>query len=89
MNTPQHTTSTRDLAEIERNAYNLAFFALGLDWFWDVQTYASLRATPRDGCHVRDFLETKSPHLLRAYDADFLVNAIEAQRTQIIQNTLN
>jgi hypothetical protein len=76
------TYSSRELLEIERNAYNVAFCELGLEWYWDAQTYASLRASAIDKCHVRSYLENHQPHLLRAYDADFLVNAIEAKRSQ-------
>ena len=45
--------------------YTLAFAELGLDWQWDGQE------------PVRAYIEREHPHLLRAYDADFLVNAIE------------
>ena len=76
------TYSSRELLEIERNAYNTAFCELGLEWYWDAQTYASLRAAAIDKCHIRSYLESHQPHLLRAYDADFLVNAIEAKRSQ-------
>jgi hypothetical protein len=31
---------------------------------------------------LRAWLEKEQPHLLRSYDADFLVNAVEAARTQ-------
>ena len=82
MSNAQITYSSRDLMEIERNAYNVAFCELGLEWYWDAPTYANLRAASNERCHVRSYLENHQPHLLRAYDADFLVNAIEAKRTQ-------
>lgn len=86
MNTHQ-TYSSRDALEIERNAYNVAFCELGLDWYWDAQTYAELRASSQQKCHVRSYLEAHQPHLLRAYDADFLVQAIETKRTQFSRST--
>ena len=89
MNTAQHTAPTPQTSEVERHAYNLAFRELGLDWFWDVQTYASLRKTAQQRCHVRSYIETRSPHLLRAYEAEFLVNAIETQRNRMAQASLN
>jgi hypothetical protein len=72
----------RDEMEIERNAYNVAFSELGLTWYWDAQTYVQLRASSQEKCHVRSYLEAHQPHLLSAYDADFLVQAIEARRSQ-------
>lgn len=45
--------------------YTLAFAELGLDWHWDGRE------------PVRAYIEREHPHLLRVYDADFLVNAIE------------
>lgn len=74
--------SSRDSFEIERNAYNTAFCELGLEWYWDADTYAQLRAAAQEKCHIRNYLEAHQPHLLRAYDADFLVQAIEAKRLQ-------
>ncbi|HEY4069063.1 MAG TPA: hypothetical protein VGM74_19305 [Burkholderiaceae bacterium] len=82
--------AVRDEMEIERNAYNVAFSELGLTWYWDAQTYAQLRASSQQSsqknCHVRSYLEAHQPHLLSAYDADFLVQAIEARRSQFDQS---
>jgi hypothetical protein len=82
MSDTHQTYSSRDALESERNAYNVAFCELGLDWYWDAQTYAELRAGSQQKCHVRSYLEAHCPHLLRAYDADFLVRAIETKRSQ-------
>jgi len=71
-----HSPLTADQAsETRRQAYNAAFEELGLNWHWDTVTFACLPAPGRDG--VRAYLESEQPHLLRAYDADFLVEAIE------------
>ena len=50
--------------------YALAFEELGLDWHWD-------GSEP-----VRAYIEREHPHLLRVYDADFLVSAIESITTR-------
>ncbi|MEO7549353.1 MAG: hypothetical protein ABIT82_13075, partial [Ramlibacter sp.] len=39
-----------------------------------------LQAGGRDG--VRTYLESEQPHLLRAYEADFLVEAIETAKAR-------
>ena len=72
----EHTASS-DTDPVRRHAYNAAFEELGLSWHWDAATYDRLQA---DGRGVRSYLETEQAHLLRAYDADFLVQAIEATR---------
>jgi RecA-family ATPase len=82
MSDTTETNSSFDTLEAERNAYNVAFCELGLAWHWDAQTYAELRATSQHKCHVRSYLEAQQPHLLRAYDAEFLVDAIETKRRQ-------
>ena len=64
--------------ESHRIAYNAAFEELGLNWHWDAVTYALLPAQGPAG--VRHYLEHEHQHLLRAYDADFLVQAIEAAK---------
>jgi hypothetical protein len=41
---------------------------------------SELAAACTGGEGVRAWLERERPHLLRAYDADFLVNAVERSR---------
>ena len=45
--------------EMERNAYNAAFYELGLRWHWDSATWAALQCRGAD-C-VRHYLETEQP----------------------------
>ena len=73
--TQQLTAASSPAAEAHRQAYNSAFEELGLTWHWDPLTYARLPAPGPSA--VRAFLEDEHPHLLRAYDTDFLVSAIE------------
>lgn len=61
----------RQEAGAQAQQYSLAFEELGLDWRWDGRE------------PVRAYIEREHPHLLRAYDADFLVNAIEHTRKRV------
>ncbi|MDQ2990031.1 MAG: hypothetical protein M3R60_13100 [Pseudomonadota bacterium] len=65
-----------DATEIERGAFNAAFQELGLRWHWDSATYDAIVANPCERTRVRHYLESKQSHLLRAYDAEFLTDAI-------------
>lgn len=69
-------------AQIRRNAYNAAFHELGLNWFWDAGFELPCAAGER-AC-VRDYLAQHQPHLLKAYDADFLVDAILAAKERCV-----
>jgi len=74
-----HTDTESDAhSDAHRQAYNAAFEELGLSWYWDPVTYACLPAEGPEG--LRAYLEKEHSHLLRAYDADFLVNAIETAK---------
>ena len=66
--------------ESHRHAYNAVFGELGLSWQWDLATYSRLEAS--GGELVRIYLENEQAHLLRAYDADFLINLIETAKAK-------
>lgn len=68
-------------AQAERDVYNAAFHELGLPWHWDDDTFATLQALPCPRQRVRWYVETRHPHLLRAYDSEFLARAVESQIT--------
>lgn len=71
--------------EVERNAYNAAFHALGLRWHWDADTYNELQFVADARERVGIYLRTRQTHLLAAYDAEFLINAIEAKKADCRQ----
>ena len=64
-------------AHPQLHTYNAAFEELGLSWQWDPATYGAGRAG------LRAYLEKEHAHLLRAYDAEFLVDAVEATRLRL------
>jgi hypothetical protein len=68
----QPHTATADL-----HAYHAAFEELGLSWRWDPATWGG----GPDG--LRAYVEKEHAHLLRAYDADFLVQAVESTRARL------
>lgn len=75
---PAHTLREDLQAEAHRQAYNAAFDELELNWSWDAATYAALQAPGPQA--VRAYLEREQSHLLRAYEADFIVQAIEGTK---------
>jgi len=70
-------------ADVDRSAFNAAFYELGLRWHWDSRTYESLAAQPCERSRVRSYLEGEQPHLLRAYDADVLTDAIITAKARL------
>ena len=80
---PQNRTASD--TEIERGAFNAAFYELGLRWHWDGATYEALSAHSCERARVRHYLEAEQSHLLRAYDADFLTNAILVAKRRCLQ----
>jgi hypothetical protein len=72
-------TATRPEArtdEMDRAAFNAAFHELGLRWHWDGATWSTLSSSACEHERVRRYVEEEHPHLLRAYDADFLSQAV-------------
>jgi hypothetical protein len=73
----------------ELNAYNAAFYELGLRWHWDRSTYEKLlkeSAVPTE--RLARYLGAHHPHLLRAYDANFLIAAIEEKKAKALESSL-
>ena len=76
--------------ELDRNAFNAAFNELGLRWHWCAQTHVDLlRQSASPEARVRYYVQTQQPHLLRAYDADFLVGVIHEKAAQHKQRLVN
>lgn len=63
-------------ANPELDAYNAAFHELGLDWHWDAEVWARLAPIEGDRERICAYLRAWHPHLLKAYDAEFLGEAI-------------
>ena len=69
--------------DAERNAYNAAFHELGFRWHWDSDTYQQLAGALADAKdRLRHYLESCQAHLLKAYDAEFLVGIIEERQAR-------
>ncbi len=57
-------------------AYNMAFEELGLRFRWDARMLASLACIEDETARIVTYIETHHPHLLKAYSAEFLSQAI-------------
>ena len=73
-------------ATAQRNAWNAAFHELGLSWFWEAG--CDLPDPGGERACVRDYLASHHAHLLTAYDADFLVDAIMATKARCVADCL-
>lgn len=61
----------------QQPTYHAAIDELGLEWQWDPATYG------HGAAGLRAYLQQEQPHLLRVYDADFLVEAVESTRARM------
>ncbi len=69
-------------AEVHRNAFNAAFYELGLPFHWDSATYQSVLCEEGERECLCAYLSAHQAHLLTAYDATFLVDAIQLAKTR-------
>jgi hypothetical protein len=63
----------------ECDVHNAAFYELGLRWHWDSDVYRGLQSVPPGRRRIAHYLQQHQAHLLKAYDLEFLVDAIEAR----------
>ena len=75
-----HTSHTSNQADVHRNAYNAAFHELGLSFHWDSACYQDVLCRDGERACLRRYLQQHQAHLLRAYDAEFLVDAIQSAK---------
>jgi hypothetical protein len=66
--------------QIELEAYNRAFWQLGLRWSWDEATFSALRAIECPTERLARYLQTHHPHLLSAYDPKSRAEAVQAYK---------
>ncbi|HZY18063.1 MAG TPA: hypothetical protein VFE82_06235 [Ramlibacter sp.] len=69
---------SNDTMQADIHAYSAVIDALDLGWDWDPATHG---AGPQG---LRAWLEKERPHLLRAYDCDFLISAMESTRARML-----
>ncbi|MEA3413318.1 MAG: HAD family hydrolase [Pseudomonadota bacterium] len=74
------------LAETERDghrvAFNEAFQALGLDWYWDVATYGRLLAVTGGKERIQHYIEVYGPGMPSVPDRSALVREIHVLKTR-------
>ncbi len=63
------------------DAYNGAFWDLGFKWQWDAKTFCGLLSMPDERERIRSYVKHCQPHLLKAYDLEFLADLIHANKT--------
>ncbi|CAN7318318.1 hypothetical protein LJR230_001593 [Trinickia sp. LjRoot230] len=64
-------------------AYNMAFAELGLRFRWDTETLATLLSIEDEAQRIVAYIEAHQPHLLTAYSAEFLSQAILARKNAL------
>jgi hypothetical protein len=73
---------TRNTLHDDCECFNAAFLELGFDWQWEPELYAALGAIADERERVATYVRRHQAHLLRAYDLDFLCDAILGVRRQ-------
>jgi hypothetical protein len=75
-----------EASESLRNAYNAAFDELQLGWHWGVSQFRELQHHADERSQMQAYLATQQPHLLKAYDVDFFVNAVRDAKNHYFHN---
>ena len=71
-----HETERDQDMQAQLCAYNTAFAELGLRFRWDERTLTSLATIDGERERIAAYIETHHAHLLKAYSAEFLSQAI-------------
>ncbi|CAN7646653.1 hypothetical protein LJR034_005070 [Caballeronia sp. LjRoot34] len=80
MNRSQATIADARELQTQLCAYNSAFEELDLMFRWDVETLRSLAHAASDQARIAQYIELHCPHLLKAYSAEFLCEAIVSRK---------
>ena len=75
-------TAHREADDLQRAAYNGAFWDMGFKWQWDADTYRELCEVPEEKARIRTYLQRAHPHLFKVYDPDFLIDLIYVKKTE-------
>lgn len=85
INTALEQCPIRDAVACHLAAYNAAFYELGLSWHWDDETFHDLQSLDCERDRIKKYMETHQSHLLKAYDADFLIDAIQSTKARCFE----
>jgi hypothetical protein len=85
MQTQFNTPMAHEVTDLQRHSYNAAFYELGLRWHWDEAIYRELMAIEDTQARLAHYLGRHQPHMLTAYDCDFLCRAIEETRAALLE----
>lgn len=82
----ERAEATPPTDELHLGAWNGALWDLGLRWQWDAGTLNALTQGD-ERAKLAAYIDKHQPHLLRAYDRDFLIDLIllgkERRRTAL------
>ena len=78
--TANHVTS--NAVDFHRDAYNAAFYELGLKWHWDQSVYENVLSDYEERERLIGYLKTHQTHLINAYGPEFLVTLIETTKAR-------
>lgn len=85
MNSALEQSQIRDTVACHLAAYNAAFYELGLSWHWDDELFHTLQGLDCERDRIKKYMETHQSHLLKAYDADFLIDAIQSAKDRCFE----